>query len=288
MSFSPLQSHQAPTFVGSVHLIVRDLERMTVFYRDVVGLALLSSSSDMSLLGCGETILLHLRLDPHAKIRGAAIPGLFHTAFLLPTRGHLGAWLWHAMATQVSLEGLSDHVVSEAAYFSDPEGNGVEIYVDRSRDEWFKPGMPIPMGTSRMDVQAVLATSNKSSVSEYKAPATTRIGHVHLSVSNLIQAGQMLVDVFGLRKTASYPQADFFASGHYHHHIAVNTWQVSAAKTYAPGYTGLACVTLQVPDVEHRQAIALRMLGAGGRQEDAKIDMAGPCGIPFSLELSPL
>jgi catechol 2,3-dioxygenase len=285
MSLSPLQSHQAPIFIDRVELIVRDLEGMTQFYRDVIGLSVISATTDIAHLGCDDKVILQLRKDPHARLRSPDMPGLFHTAFLMPARSDLGNWLKHAITIQVPMEGLSDHRVSEAAYLSDPEGNGIEIYIDRPSQNWFQPNTPITMGTARMDVEGVIASAIETGTGTYKMPSATRIGHVHLSVADLAQAGDILTNVIGLRKTTSYPQADFYASGNYHHHVAVNTWHSGGVKSFQNGVTGLENVILNVPGAEDHKALSHRLLKAGGKQIKDKIQLAGPSGILISLAL---
>ena len=126
----------APLAMGKVVLVVHDLERVSNFYRQVVGLHLLKSDTGAAHLGVGETVLLELRGDPAARRRSQREAGLFHTAFLLPTRADLGAWSRHAAGIRASVVGASDHGVSEAIYLIDPEGNGVEIYADRPPLSW--------------------------------------------------------------------------------------------------------------------------------------------------------
>jgi catechol 2,3-dioxygenase len=285
MSFSPLQSHQAPIFIDRVALVVRDLEGMTNFYHQVVGLAVVSATADVAQLGCDDKVILQLRKDPHARLRSPDMPGLFHTAFLMPARSDLGNWLKHAITIQVPMEGLSDHRVSEAAYLSDPEGNGIEIYIDRPSENWFKPNAPITMGTSRMDVEGVIASAEKTATGHYQMPSATRVGHLHLSVADLAQAGDVLTNIIGLRKTTSYPQADFYASGNYHHHVAVNTWNRGPTAQFQTGFTGVENVVLNVENDDERSALATRFLNAGGKEFDGKIQLAGPSAIPISLAL---
>ena len=127
---------KAPFRVGTVTLIVRDLAALARYYRDVIGLTVIEQTAASVSLGAGAKTLVVLRQDPFAPLWGPQDAGLFHTAFLLPSRGDLGSSLWHAEALGVSLTGAADHLVSEAVYLSDPEGNGIEIYVDRPDAEW--------------------------------------------------------------------------------------------------------------------------------------------------------
>jgi catechol 2,3-dioxygenase len=122
--------------IGAVTLVARDVVSLTRFYSDIIGLRIVSWEADTVRLGEGGTVLLALRHDPAARHWRSTEAGLFHTAFLLPSRGELGAWLRYADAGGITLTGAADHLVSEALYLTDPEGNGIEIYVDRPSSEW--------------------------------------------------------------------------------------------------------------------------------------------------------
>jgi catechol 2,3-dioxygenase len=293
-----LQSHQTPVHIQSVSLIVRDLDRVSAFYRDIIGLEQISASGSEALLGCGGVPLLLLTHDPDAKPQPEAMPGLFHTAFVLPERRDLGVWLRHIRDRKVSLEGLSDHLVSEAAYLSDPEGNGIEVYTDRPRADWPRDAEGnIRMATLRMDVESVLALSegrpggstpagSTPAGSTFRMPPGTRIGHVHLCVPDLQDAGALLTGPFGFDKMCSYPQADFYASGGYHHHIAVNTWRTGVIPARLPGYAGLSRVTLAATDAGTHQAMSERWMAAGGLPTDGSLQLKAPSGIVFGLSNS--
>jgi catechol 2,3-dioxygenase len=280
-----LQSHQTPVHIQSVSLVVRDLDRVAAFYRDIIGLEPMGTSSGKAMLGCGGVPLLLLTHDLAAKPQPQAMPGLFHTAFVLPAREDLGRWLRHAKARNAPLEGLSDHLVSEAAYLSDPEGNGIEIYVDKPRADWPRdPAGRIRMATMRMDVEGVLALAEEiDSAGVYRMPPDTRIGHVHLCVPDLGEAGALLMGAFGFDKMCSYPQADFYASGGYHHHIAVNTWRAGAIPQRLPGYAGLSGVTLAATSAEADQAMRARWLAAGGVPSADVLQLKAKSGIAFEL-----
>ena len=147
------------TGIGKVTLAVNDLDRISGFYQDAVGLHLLRSDAATAELGVEGKTLLELRRDPAARRRSPREAGLFHTAFLLPSRADLGRWIQHAMKTRPPVVGASDHAVSEALYLSDPEGNGVEIYADRPALSWqWKDGL-VHMPSDPLDLDAVVAAS---------------------------------------------------------------------------------------------------------------------------------
>ena len=164
-------------------LKARSAERLAAYYRDVLGLAELSRADGTIVLGAGERPLLVLEEDPAARADDPRAAGLFHTAFLLPSRGDLARWLSHAVAERVSVDGASDHLVSEAIYLTDPEGNGVEIYADRPRELWtWRRDGVIDMATLRLDLPGLVASVPEVERSWRGAPDGTVIGHVHLRV----------------------------------------------------------------------------------------------------------
>ena len=138
-SATPTFASRTPLHVGAIGLKVRDLDRMTSFYRDVLGLAVLDRAKDASALGAGGVRFVYLEHEPKAEPDDPRSAGLYHTAFLMPTRGDLARWILHVARHKVPLTGASDHAVSEAFYLDDPEGNGIEVYNDRPRERWNLP-----------------------------------------------------------------------------------------------------------------------------------------------------
>ncbi|SEI13004.1 VOC family protein [Paracoccus alkenifer] len=233
--------------IGWVALIVRDLTALSRYYQDVIGLRLLADRDDATgrrqLLGCDGRVLLELRHDPHAKRPARSEAGLFHTAFLLPSRAALADWLVHALAMGVTLDGASDHLVSEALYLTDPEGNGIEIYHDRERGEWpLAADGSVSMATLPLDLRALAAQAGRARFAGL--PAGSSIGHVHLQVGDLDQAKAFYADRLGLAVMSRYPGALFFGADGYHHHLAANIWNSRGAGPRADGTTGLAEIAL--------------------------------------------
>lgn len=208
------------TRIGRTALRVTDLDELTGFYRDVVGLAVLRQSDASSVLGVADTPLLVLEGDERARERHGSAAGLFHNAFRVPSREALGDALarvrdhWH-------LRGASDHDVSEALYLTDPEGNGIEIYRDRPREAWpIGADGSVRMGTRPLDLQPLEAAS--AGISD--VPPGTDVGHVHLEVSSLEVFRDVYVDRIGFEVQMAVPAAVFVSAGGYHHHVAANTW----------------------------------------------------------------
>lgn len=254
------ESLDAPVHIGAVSLRVRDLPGLMAFYRDAIGLSVIEQDADHAVLGAGGEPLV--KLEAGAQHPSSAA-GLFHIAILLPSRGDLGNWLRHAAEKRVGLEGASNHLVSEALYLSDPEGNGIEIYRDRSRPEWPRlDGGRIAMATERLDLDALLRDADGRAYAGM--PKGTVMGHIHLRVGDVQQAEGFYRDALGFEVMVHYPGASFMATGGYHHHIATNTWHSRGAGPRRNDEAGLASFELVARDAEARAALSRRMVAAGG------------------------
>lgn len=232
-----------PISVARVVLTVHDLARVGDYYQKVLGLSRISGDAESLMLGAGERPLLELRRDPAARFRSPREAGLFHTAFLLPARADLGRWTKRAIEAQIPVQGLSDHLVSEAIYLADPEGNGIEIYADRPRDSWRWTDGSVAMTTEALDVESLLADAPGQWAG---APAGTMVGHVHLQVGSVIEAEAFYHGRLGFDITTHYPGAVFLATGGYHHHLAANIWNSRNAGPRQMPSTGLAEVVLNL------------------------------------------
>jgi catechol 2,3-dioxygenase len=229
------------THIGRTALAVTDLEAMTQFYRDVVGLGVLRRAADRVVLGVAETPLLVLDADETAIDRPRSSAGLFHNAFRVPSRAALGDALAR-LRDRWQLAGASNHEVSAALYATDPEGNGVEIYLDFPRDEWPRgDDGRVRMDTLPLDLEPIEAAATGEST----LPAGTDVGHVHLEVSSLAAFRDFYVDAIGFEVRAAMPAALFVAAGGYHHHVGANTWNHRTAPVTG---TGLAWFEVVLPD----------------------------------------
>lgn len=217
------------TRIGRVTLQVADLARSLAYYERVLGFRALERAPGRATLGtqAGDQPLIELRERPGASPmprRGRL--GLYHYAILLPDRAHLGRLLRH-LAAAGERAGMSDHLVSEALYLSDPDGLGIEVYTDRPRDSWRRNGRELAMSTDPLDVEDLLQAGGAERWSGM--PAGTVIGHVHLYVADLDQAAAFYHEGLGLDKIVwSYPGALFLSAGGYHHHLGTNTWATGA------------------------------------------------------------
>ncbi|UIP01169.1 VOC family protein [Halobaculum sp. CBA1158] len=259
MTLSPLPDD---TRLGRVTLAVSDLDAVTGFYRDAVGLRVRHSDGDRAVLGTAERDLLVLECDRETGPRPADAAGLFHTAFLFSDRGALGDALARVRDAGGDLTGASDHGVSEALYLRDPEGNGVELYRDRPRAEWPESDGEVAMDTLPLDVDALSADrAGDADAAGDSAPDGTAVGHVHLEVTDVDAAESFYVDGLGFDVRQRWErEALFVAAGGYHHHVGLNTWNGRSAP--ASG-RGLSAFEVVVPDANALDSVRESLADAG-------------------------
>lgn len=243
-------SATTPTSVSRVGLTARDAEALATYYRTVVGLQELSRDGSVITLGSPSRPLLDIQSDKNALPDDPRAAGLFHTAFLLPSRADLGRWIQHAIDNKIQIGGASDHRVSEALYLTDPEGNGIEIYADRPADTWTWSGGEVGMSTERLYIASVLADVPEGDAGWQGVPENGVVGHVHLRVGNPVDAEDFWKREFGFDAVAHYGSAAvFLSSGGYHHHIGANTWQSAGAGRRKSGLTGLSWVEMRSSEI---------------------------------------
>jgi len=259
----PTFASRTPMRVGMVTLRVRNLDLVTDYYRDVIGLTVMARSVMGALLGAGGVRLLNLQRRESAPREARNAAGLYHTAFLMPTRKDLARWLVHAAANKVPLSGFADHLVSESVYLDDPEGNGIEVYADRAPDTWKWENGSVAMATDQLDFDSLLALTDTRTTKYAKAPDDLRIGHMHLRVGDLAQADRFYGGTIGLDPTRKRSGAAFLSSGRYHHHLGINVWQSAGAGLRDSTAMGLAWFSLEVASDEILQAQTLRLQQAG-------------------------
>jgi catechol 2,3-dioxygenase len=153
--------------VGHVHLKVADLERSIGFYHGVLGFEVTQRFGQQAAFLSAGGYHHHLGLNTWESAGGRppapGTTGLYHVAFLYPTRRELSDALARLLRAKVELEGAADHGVSEALYLRDPDGNGVELYWDRPRDSWPRTAQgELAMFTRPLDLQGLLAGPERS------------------------------------------------------------------------------------------------------------------------------
>ncbi len=224
--------------IGAVALAVSDLGRSVDFYERVLGLPLIATDDETALFGTDRA---HPALELARLTSPSPTPqdstGLFHVAWLHPSREALASTVRRVAGGGWHFDGASDHGVSEALYLSDPDGLGIEIYVDRPRELWERPpdGHGVRMYTLPLDLDDLLAQAEEPTAAV--APGTG-VGHVHLKVADVGRTNAFYRDVLGFEEQAQIPSAAFLSAGGYHHHVGLNSWQSrggAPAPDHAPG-----------------------------------------------------
>lgn len=271
--------------IKSACLRVRDLAGMSRYYQDTLRLKVLAQSAEEVMLGVANEPLLYLTSIPDAGFEDPTSAGLFHIAYLMPSRVDLARWLVHAAVAKIPLDGFADHSVSEAIYLTDPEGNGIEVYSDRPRDQWqWKDGI-VTMGTKELDIDAIAALTDISKDTYDTAPDGLRIGHIHLRVGDIDEANGFYRDLLCFAATsAARDNAAFLSSGGYHHHVAVNTWRSAGAGGRDSSKTGLGWFSLTISDplLYEKQLKRFNTAGIGGHVPGGYIAM-DPWGTEVRL-----
>ena len=273
----------AETSLGVNELRVRAFDEVAAFYQDAVGLAVLDEAEGDMLLGLDTEPIIRL-VQSDERLPQPTDAGLFHTAILFPDEAALAATLVLAAEHAPELyQGSADHLVSEAFYFGDPEGNGVELYVDRPRAEWQWKDGKVEMDSLPLDPTTFINEHLPAGGADAAERAAT-VGHVHLKVGDLDQARAFYADALGFDVVSEDEGALFYSAGGYHHHLATNTWQSAGA---GPRTTevGLGAVTVALPDAAAVDAVAERLDGAGVSYERVErgIVAADPWGNTLRL-----
>jgi len=263
LSAIPTAASRAPVHIGAVGMEVRDLDCVTAYYRDTLGLTVQERTGQVARLSVGGVVLLELIHKPDALPDDPREAGLYHTAFLMPTRADLARWILHAAKNHVPFTGASDHDVSEAIYLDDPEGNGVEVYSDRPREKWRRDGKFIFQKTDPLDIDAIIREIDPATATYPSAPEGLRIGHIHLRVGNVAGAEAFYCGALGLDVTRRRTGATFLSSGDYHHHVAINVWHSNGAGTRNCKRAGLNWFAMEINHQPTMDVVKNR-LGAAG------------------------
>lgn len=266
-----------------VTLRVHDIDPVGTFYQDELGLDIARKEPGaLVLTPPSGSMQLRLEHAPEAPRREPACEGLFHIAFLVPQRRDLARILRRFQARGTRLQGAADHAVSEALYLQDPEGNGLEIYCDRTREHWPQERGEITMVTDPLDVGDLLRLADE----DRPLPEGTRLGHVHLETTRL-QAATRFYEGLGFRVTQStFPGASFLAAGDYHHHVGINEWAVTNPRDEQA--TGLVDVAWRLPQGSIGTfSDALAKHGIPARAVDGEVHAEDPMGIGHRFREAP-
>ncbi len=233
----------APVSVTTIGIKARDPAALADYYKHALGLREIARKPGLIALGANELPLLEIEEFRAGRPDDPRAAGLYHTAFLLPSRHDLARWTRHAINDRIEVTGASDHLVSEAIYLTDPEGNGIEIYADRPREMWALDGASLKMATLPLDVNGLLGELAAGETEWTGAPDGSMVGHVHLRVGDAREAERWWRDELGFDTMVRYGgQAVFLSTGGYHHHVGANAWQSAGAKDRDPDRTGLSFV----------------------------------------------
>lgn len=277
--------HKNPvTFVTHVELKVSDLTQSTRFYTEVLGLKIKEQTSDsVSFTTNDRDVLLTITEPKNITLKQEPRTGLYHFALLLPKRSDLAQVVRHFINLGVRFGG-GDHLVSEAIYLNDPDGNGIEIYVDRDASVWQWSNGEVSMTTDPVDFDDLL----KESVDPVwnGLPKETVMGHIHLQVNDLAKNKEFYVDGLGFDVVSRYGrEALFLSDSNYHHHIALNTWSGKQIKHAEKTETGIESYSIVFPNEEKRQAVvsSLRELGTPVMEDEHDLIVFDPSDIKIKL-----
>jgi len=281
----PTFANRTPIRIGMVNLRVRDLDKVADYYRDAIGLTVMARSMMGALLGAGGVALLHLQRREGSTREARNAAGLYHTAFLMPTRKDLARWLVHAAANKIPLSGFADHLVSESIYLDDPEGNGIEVYNDRPAERWRWEGDLVVMHTNQLDIEAILDDIDRTTATYPAAPEGLRVGHIHLRVGSVEQAETFYRGAIGLELTRRRGGATFMSSGGYHHHVGANVWHSDGAGPRDSNRAGLSWFTIEAANDDAINAMNGRLLAAKAPLDQTSngIETADPWGTRIRI-----
>ncbi len=252
--------------INRINLVTHDLQRLKSFYTDILGFT--SETADDGVVDLcteiGQDPLITIEEQPLAPDRPANAPGLYHVAILMPSRKDLARHLKRLAEERYPLQGFADHGVSEAIYLADPDGNGIELYVDRPVDAWPRKKGQIEMFTKSLDLEDLLSELQDADNSWDGIHPDARIGHIHLQVSDLAQSGAFYHDVLGYDFTQkNFPGALFLANDGYHHHIGLNSWNTKGTSPAPKGSAGLVRFSIETLDLITLRHLQVQFLHKG-------------------------
>ncbi len=249
---SKLTSHLE---MGVVELLVNDLEKQRYFYQTLVGLSPLEEQEKSLTLGYENRPIIKLIEDKNKPFPAINSAGLYHTATVFESQSALAQALLRILTKSSELySGSADHLVSEAFYFNDPEGNGVELYFDKSPSTWIWNNGQVEMDSVYIDVKEYILKHGQTS-----ATLAKKMGHVHLKVGSISEAKRFYVDILGFRITAEMSTALFISDGQYHHHLGMNVWESGGSSERKPSL-GLGSFVLMLDKQSDLEKLESRLI----------------------------
>lgn len=280
--------HQSPTmYVRDVTLNVENLDRSLQFYKEVLGFEVARrTQKTASLITAGGDVLLILVQSSAMQKFQPRMTGLYHFALLLPSRKDLSVFVRHLLSLGLRF-GSGDHLVSEAIYFSDPDGHGIEVYADRNPTSWNWRGEEVEMATLPIDFDSLLSLTTNNDSWE-KMPKGTVMGHIHLQVKDMEQNERFYVEGLGYQIVSRLgKEALFLSDNNYHHHVAFNTWAGSYIKDKSDESVGIKAFTVIVPSIKARREIVsqLKKQGFIVEETEGKTFAYDPSNIIVTFEM---
>ncbi len=272
--------------VGYVQLQVSNLEHSLKFYQEMIGFKVLERDEKTAKLTAdGVVPQLLLKEEESFVKRPSRTTGLFHFAIVVPTRQDLALSLLHLVEDGYPIQGASDHQYSEAIYLADPDNNGIEIYVDRDSNKWIRnENGGYVGGTALLDVDNLLSEAKQGKWNGL--PNGTRIGHMHLQVSDIEESEKFYVEALGLDIVAKDTHMLFVSKDAYHHHIGMNIWAGKGLPAPPENALGLKYFTLHFTEEEYKSAkLNLEQLGYNYREDNYQISVKDPSGNNIKILL---
>lgn len=282
-----MEAIHSQTHIGLISLTVADFNRSLPYYMHNIGLKLLNRDDHVAIFGTAERPLLEL-VEQSDAVLPQNTTGLYHFALLLPSRLELAKTFKNLLDTETPLGGFSDHSVSEAIYLSDPDGNGIEIYRDRQRDEWPRQNGRLQMNSLPLDLQSLIGELNGRTSPWQGLHPGTQMGHIHLHIRDVDEAENFYCNILGFESIMRYgPSAGFVSAGGYHHHIGLNTWAGKGAPPPPANSAGLRHYQIILPTQAALDEVITRLKASGYayQQQNGGITLSDPSQNSIHLQV---
>ncbi|HYN99367.1 MAG TPA: VOC family protein [Actinomycetota bacterium] len=280
----------AATGVGAVHLAVTDRERAVTFYRNILGLELIDDGPVVRL-GAGGRDLVVLHPGAPAPVE-QGVTGLYHLAIVVPDRREFARFVKRMVEVRYP-NSPTDHTLTKADYLWDPDGNGIEVYVETPEDgTWFMnedefaardSSGRLRSGRDPVNLRQLFAELEPDDDIFEPLPPASRMGHVHLHVRDVDEAvrfysGLIGFDVMGISHRFG---AAFVSAGGYHHHLGLNTWAGRGAPPPSPDRAGLRQFSIELPEMSDLDDVVRRLDRAGlslAEEPEGGVSVSDPSG----------